>query len=390
MPTTYDNVPGVQIKEVLLSPPPLVGVSTSIAAFVGVAPKADRFVNTPRLVTSTDQFITDYTEPASTSTELSRAVLGFFANGGTQCWVVNTQNATDSDIITGLQLLEPIDEITILAAPGRTSSAVYDELKGQAERTGDRFAVLDPPAKQNNLADLKTVQATTGTGVRPSDSPYAAFYYPRILVRSKQLEGDPAPAAGAATTVAVSPAGHIAGVYARVDSQKGVHKAPANEKLIGALGTEHRLIDAQQNALNLEGVNILREFSDGIIVWGARTLQRTGDTSYRYINVRRLVNYIEETLQEGLRWAVFEPNTLPLRKQITRAVRAFLDGVWRDGGLFGATADEAYYVRFPDPYNTDAERAAGRLVMEIGLRVSYPAEFIIIRIGLLTQPANAA
>jgi phage tail sheath protein FI len=147
------------------------------------------------------------------------------------------------------------------------------------------------------------------------------------------------------------------------------------------------LTDAQQDTLNQIGINVLRVFSGNVVVWGARTLST--DTLWRYINVRRLVNYVEESIQVGLRWAVFEPNTLTLRKQITRAVRDFLDGVWRDGGLFGATAEEAYYVRFPELYNTDAERALGRLTVEIGLRVSFPAEFIIVRIGLILQSPTA-
>jgi len=113
------------------------------------------------------------------------------------------------------------------------------------------------------------------------------------------------------------------------------------------------------------------------------------DLSFRYVSVRRLTTFIEQSLRIGLRFAVFEPNNLALRQIITRSVRGFLDGVWRDGALFGATADEAYYVRFPDPFNTDTERALGRLTLEVGIRPAPPAEFIIIRIGVLDRPANA-
>ncbi len=172
----------------------------------------------------------------------------------------------------------------------------------------------------------------------------------------------------------------------------GVHKAPANEVLLGALGVEDLITDAQQNGLNNDSVNIIRAFAAGPVVWGARTLQLAAtplDIDFRYISVRRLTTFIEQSLRVGLRFAVFEPNNLALRQTITRSVRGFLDGVWRDGALFGATADEAYYVRFPDPFNTDAERALGRLTLEVGIRVSTPAEFIIIRIGLLDRPANA-
>src|SRR5262249_44642803 len=152
-----------------------------------------------------------------------------------------------------------------------------------------------------------------------------------------------------------TPTGHVAGIYARVDGTRGVHKAPANYPIRGALGVEQALTDADQNALNVDGVNLLRVFTDGTVVWGARTLlaHAAADRTYAYLNVRRLTNYIEKSLRQGLRWAVFEPNNLALRQQINRSASGFLNGVWRDGGLFGATAADAFYVRFPDIYNTD-------------------------------------
>ena len=200
------------------------------------------------------------------------------------------------------------------------------------------------------------------------------------------LANDPAPDSAAPDYV--TPVGHIAGVYARVDAGRGVHKAPANEALRGVLGVQQMLTDAHQNQMNPNGVNALRSVAGNVVIWGARTVSTEVD--WRYINVRRLVNYIEESLQEGLRWAVFEPNNLTLRKQITRSVNGFLDGVWRDGALFGETAQQAYYVRFPEMFNRDEDRAQGKLTIEIGLRVTYPAEFIIIRIGLLMQDASTA
>jgi phage tail sheath protein FI len=394
MATTFPNVPGVQIREVRLGAPPIIGVGTSTAGFVGVSPKLGRFPNIARLVTSADQFKADYilADPsvagdtdATRSTSLSRAVLGFFANGGTTCYVVNVDVAapTDAQITVGLARLEPIDEIAIIAAPGRTGTTVWGALATQAENTGDRFAILDPPPAVTNLADL-----LPGGAQRPVDSRYAAFYYPRIIVGPDIVvtgAGDPA-------TEPITPVGHIAGLYARVDANKGVHKAPANETLAGALAVEHLLKDGDQESLNQDGVNALRVFTEGIVVWGARTLlaRTAADKSFRYINVRRLVNFVEESLQEGLRFAVFEPNNLALRQIITRSVRGFLDGVWRDGALFGATPDEAYYVRFPELFNRDEDRAAGKLTVEIGLRAVFPAEFIIVRIGLILQSAATA
>lgn len=386
MPTTYVNTPGVQINEVRLGPPPIAGVGTSTAGFVGAAPKAGKFPNVARLVTSADQFSNDYIADATTSTPLSRAVLGFFANGGMACYVVNVDSTAPADVVAGTKLLEVIDEVAILAAPGHTEATVWQELEDQAFRTGDRFAILDGPSRADITSggSVDLTKILKGGSNRPPDSMYAAFYYPRIMV-GPDLKDD-------AALEAITPTGHIAGVYARVDANRGVHKAPANERILGALGVEHALTDADQNTLNVDGVDLLRVFSEGVVVWGGRTLlaNDAADRTYMYINVRRLVNYIEESLQEGLRWAVFEPNNLSLRQLISRSVRGFLDGVWRDGGLFGATADEAYYVRFPEIFNSDTDRALGKLTVEIGLRVTYPAEFIIVRIGIILQSAAAS
>jgi phage tail sheath protein FI len=384
MATTFLTLPGVRIQEIQLAGPPITGVGTSTAGFVGVAPKAKQFTNIPRLVTSSDQFTNDYIVDATTSTPLSLAVQGFFQNGGNECYVVNTDSAAATDIVKGIQLLEKQNDVQIIAAPGSTDKTVYDELEGQAFRQGDRFAILDSPAKVDDLGKL-----IKGGANRPTDSIWAAFYYPRIQV-GPVLKDDPKDTVK--NPIWLAPSGHIAGVYARVDGAKGVHKAPANEVLLGALALEHVLTDSEQNVLNADGVDAIRQFSSGPTVFGGRTLlvNDAPDKTFLYVNVRRLTTYIEQSLKVGLRWAVFEPNNLPLRQKITRSVRGFLDGVWRDGALFGVTGDEAYYVRFPDIFNRDEDRAAGKLTIEIGIRVSYPAEFIIIRIGLLLQSASSA
>jgi Bacteriophage tail sheath protein len=394
MAITFPNVPGVQINEVRLGAPPITGVGTSTAGFVGTAPKSGTFPNQAKLITSADQFRDIFIADATRSTSLSRAVLGFFMNGGTTCYVVNVDQATPTvaQINAGLTKLEPIDEIAIIGAPGQTDPAVWGALKDQAERTGDRFAILDPPPKVDDIVKLlpKPTPPSPPTGDnRPTDSVYTGFYYPRIMVGPDIV---PATGTGDPPLEAVTPTGHIAGVYARVDANKGVHKAPANERIAGALGVEDILLDGQQESLNQDGVNVLRVFTEGIVIWGARTLlaRNAPDKSFRYIPVRRLANYVEESLQEGLRFAVFEPNNLSLRQTITRSVRGFLDGVWRDGALFGATPDEAYYVRFPELFNRDEDRAQGKLTIEVGLRATFPAEFIIIRIGLILQSAATA
>lgn len=381
-----DFLPGVRINEVQLAAPPISGVGTSTAGFVGKAPKPGKRPNQAFLITSIDQFLSEYVVDATVSTDLSRAVMGFFRNGGTTCYVVNTDDEAAGPIVAGLKLLEVLDDVSIIAAPGRTEQAVYDALRNQAEALADRFAILDPKQK---VDAGQWVPGGAGSRDGLGNSIFAAFYYPRILV-APDLKDDPK-TDDAANPPYVPPSGHIAGVYARVDGARGVHKAPANVDLRGVAGVEHKLTDAEQNVVNEQGVNVIRMFDGTPTVWGARTLMVRDaalNTLFRYISTRRLVTYVELSLKRGLRFAVFEPNNLSLRQTITRSARGFLDGVWRDGALFGATADEAYYVRFPELFNRDEDRAAGKLTVEIGLRATFPAEFIILRIGLILQNAT--
>jgi uncharacterized protein len=402
MATTFPNLPGVKINEVLLGAPPIVGVGTSTAAFVGKAPNPKHHTaNVPIKVTSPDQFMNDFVlgrpkpdgtpDPADPdakrSTALSRAVLGFFTNGGAVCYVVDVLDDADKNkMLAGVATLARLDDVNMLAAPGSTDKDVCAAMIDQSALLADRVALLDPP-KQSDVGDDMT-KLTKGGASRPKDSMWAAFYYPRITVGSALGNGD---AASDPPSEAVSPIGHIAGVYAQVDNSRGVHKAPANVSLAGVQGVEYTLTDAEQNVLNDDGVDALRLFDGNVVVWGARTLQASGvNILFRYISTRRFANYVEQSLKRGLRFAVFEPNNLALRQVITRSVKGFLDGVFFDGALFGASPEEAYYVRFPEPFNRDEDRLAGRLVVEIGLRPAPPAEFIIIRIGLLTQSAAAA
>jgi phage tail sheath protein FI len=394
---TLLNLPGVRIQEVRLGAPPIAGVGTSTAGFVGEAPDKTRFKNVLRQVTSADQFFADYirdpanpddeTKGAQTNTNLGMAVIGFFQNGGTECYVVNVGSEVPGDIQTGLDLLKTNEDIDIIAAPGIVDLATYEVMRLQVEDLKNRFAILDPPNVGGDRTKLQK-----GSPIRPKDSMWTALYYPRIQVVPVLKKDKDDVVLDPTKKFFAPPSGHIAGIYARTDGERGVHKAPANTPIFGALAVEDVVTDAQQDPLNDDSVNIIRSFSEGPVIWGARTLlvHDAADKTFRYISVRRLATFIELSLRVGLRFAVFEPNNLALRQTITRSVRGFLDGVWRDGALFGATADEAYYVRFPDPFNTDVDRALGKLTLEVGIRVAPPAEFIIIRIGLLDRPANAA
>ncbi|HEY3229378.1 MAG TPA: phage tail sheath subtilisin-like domain-containing protein [Roseiflexaceae bacterium] len=279
----------------------------------------------------------------------------------------------------GLDVLHDIDDVNIVCIPDAAANADYlsiqQALIEHCLALRDRFAILDarqgaPPAAEGSVDEHRnSVEAERG---------FAALYYPWLLVRDPSSRG-PLP-----RTLAVPPSGHIAGLYARIDTERGVHKSPANADVRGVLGLEQRLSDRQQGPLNLRGINVLRIFpgSAQVTVWGARTTVDPDITEWRYVAVRRLMLFLEESIEEGIRWAVFEPNNLSLWEKLKRTIVEFLTRVWRDGALFGATPEQAFYVRIDEALNPPATRALGRLYIEIGVAPVRPAEFIIVRIGL--------
>jgi phage tail sheath protein FI len=172
----------------------------------------------------------------------------------------------------------------------------------------------------------------------------------------------------------------VGGVWARSDNTRGVHKAPANEVVRGATGLAVNCTKGEQDTLNPNGVNCIRAFPGmGIRIWGARTL--SSNPSWRYINVRRLFNFVEKSIERGTQWTVFEPNDVMLWGRIRRDVYSFLSTVWRDGALFGASPDQAFYVKCDEELNPAASRDMGRLIIEIGMAPVKPAEFVIFRIS---------
>jgi hypothetical protein len=186
----------------------------------------------------------------------------------------------------------------------------------------------------------------------------------------------------------VPPSGHLAGIYARVDTERGVFKAPANESVRGALGVAHALSRAEQNGLNPMGVNCIRILNDDVLVWGARTIGGDGNGDVKYINVRRTLLFLRESIEEGTQWAVFEPNTPALWAKISRNVTAFLTTLWRNGALEGTKPEEAYFVKCDRTTMTQTDIDQGRLICLVGVAPVKPAEFVIVRIGLWTAHAD--
>ncbi|MEU2671047.1 phage tail sheath family protein [Streptomyces sp. NPDC007164] len=290
----------------------------------------------------------------------------------------------DAAARTGFAGLEAIDEITMVAVPDLMSAyqrgdidadgvkAVQLAVISHCEQMGDRVAILDTPPGMN--AQRVRAWRNDDAGY---DSRYATVYYPWVKVFD--------PATGHNSLV--PPSGHVAGVWARSDGERGVHKAPANEVIRGALDLEIRLSKGEQDLLNPIGVNCVRAFPGrGIRIWGARTL--SSDPAWRYLNVRRLFNYLEESILLGTQWVVFEPNDDRLWSSIRRNVTAFLTEEWRRGALFGRTAEEAFYVKCDRDNNPQESIDLGQVVCEIGVAPVKPAEFVIFRLAQFSDSTS--
>ncbi|MEX1018380.1 MAG: phage tail sheath subtilisin-like domain-containing protein [Litorilinea sp.] len=285
---------------------------------------------------------------------------------------------------SGVEGLAQFDDITMLVVPDLMNTmpgqeldlemvkAVQTMMINHCEAMGDRVAILDSPPNMNPQEINNWRMNTAGY-----DSSYGALYYPWVEVM------DPA----TNRPLMIPPSGYLAGVWARSDNTRGVHKAPANEVIRGVTNLSYNVTKGEQDTLNPIGVNCVRAFPGmGYRVWGARTL--SSDASWRYINVRRLFNYIEKSLQLGTMWTVFEPNDQRLWNRIRRDVTSFLMGVYSQGALFGATPGQAFYVKVDEELNPASQRDLGQLVIEIGVSPVKPAEFVIFRISQWSPDAG--
>jgi phage tail sheath protein FI len=248
---------------------------------------------------------------------------------------------------------------------------VRSRLVQHCEILKDRFAIIDP---QDGLS-IDGIQ-TSRSGL---DTKYAALYYPWLRVRDPSIRQE----------VAVPPSGHVAGIYARVDVERGVHKSPANEVIRGITRIDQDVTKREQDLLNPKGINVLRFFPErSNRVWGARTL--SSDGQWKYISVRRLFIFLEESIDQGTQWVVFEPNDEPLWARIRASVGNFLNTVWRSGALQGTTPDEAYFVKVDRTTMTQDDIDNGRLIILVGVAPVKPAEFVIFRISQKTLETQQA
>jgi phage tail sheath protein FI len=424
--------PGVYVEEVPPLARPIAGVGTSTPGFIGVVPDTIQLPARPGpqdaetqaiidagfkwvdfevpAAAGVPEFISNWTqytrrfgdflgleEDAASANQssgaldtghrhLSHAVYGFFNNGGTGCYVVRV--ATDADLADATRAFAAIDEITMVAAPGLTSAAAYTELIRHCSdlTLQDRVAILDPvestPAfDTGDFSSLQNVVGGTPAGTRPPNSTFAAFYFPWLQVFDPAASLLQNPSDG---LIFVPPSGHLAGIYARNDATRGVHKAPANEAVLGVTGLRYALSKADQDLVNDNGVNLIRPLNGAIRVWGARTIGGDANGEFKYISTRRFFNFLRESIDEGTQFVVFEPNTPSLWARIIRSTGDFLLGQWRLGALFGETPQKAFFVKCDADTNPPDLREAGQVVTEIGVAIVKPAEFVIFRIQQVT------
>lgn len=370
--------------------------------------------------------------PFDKTTDLDWGVYTFFANGGSKCFIVSVKNIEDnsekiaklneelkkaeseldkakdkngatkkiedlkkaiesasgssSDISKeiigsdggpnkrmGLSCFKDIGEVAILVAPGVTKGAVQQEMLAYAE-AANIFTILDAPKTLEGLKDHSLAPDLVGLAGLSAKcaSKQSAVYFPWINVYDPATDSDKA----------IAPSGAMAGVYARVDGNRGVFKAPANEPVRLATSLTYSLSDTEQETLNVNGVNVIRDFSDiGITVWGARTTVSMIDPEWRYINVRRLFNMIEKTLHDNTKWAVFEPNDSKLWGALTRNTKAFLMRQYNSGAFAGNSPDQGFFVKCDDSTNPQENIDAGIVTIEIGIAPVKPAEFIVFKIS---------
>ncbi|MDQ0903662.1 MULTISPECIES: phage tail sheath subtilisin-like domain-containing protein [unclassified Paenibacillus] len=268
---------------------------------------------------------------------------------------------------TGIQSFIDNDVVSIIAIPGVTEPTVQLSLVAHCENLGSRFAVLDIPREKTKVADVMTHRNIF-------DSSYAAMYNPWLQVFDPLDKRN----------IYIPPSGSVIGIYSRSDQTRGVQKAPANEVVRGAVGLDCQYNKGEQDILNPQGVNLIRAFAgQGIRVWGARTTSSNG--LWKYVNVRRLFIFIEESIKNGTNWVVFEPNDEQLWARVQRTIDAFLTRVWRDGALMGGSPSEAFYINIGRSTMTQDDIDNGRLICVIGVAPVKPAEFVIFRITQKTR-----
>ncbi|MCW3090717.1 MAG: tail sheath protein [Ferruginibacter sp.] len=476
------STPGVFVQEISSLPPSVAEVETAIPAFIGYTEKADSYAvndlkKVANKINNLSEFVQFYGGPAVetnnsiaisvtdngssnfnvsfafTAAERSKynlyySVKHFYDNGGGTCFIVSMETyqtpsaVSDTLLLEGLDIVNEIDEVTILVIPEATkiSSAAYttivNKMISQAATLKDRFALIDPfqvtpknTADPNGNIDADVLIIRNAT-LSVAENRYAAAYYPNLVTTYEYkynfdalvvdtytlaagvlapsvpgyASGMTLTAAGAGSVlyskiktelakqyVVLPPSPAMAGLYTRVDSTKGVWKAPANESVLSVVMPEIAISSREQENLNVDpsvgkSINVIRSFPGyGTLVWGARTLNGN-DNEWKYISVRRFFNMVEESIKKSSQWAVFEPNTISTWVKMQAMIENYLFLKWREGALAGVKPEQAFYVRVGlGTTMTSLDILEGRMNVEIGMAVSRPAEFIVLSFTQLMQ-----
>lgn len=373
---------------------PIQEVDTNTTAFIGTASQGPVLQPTP--VDNWDEYIDIFGNFDSNSC-LSQAVYCYFLNGGQKAYIVrvvqvspvvnnkiisrytaswgNTSNsASILNYTTALSALEKVDGVSLVAIPGQTDQAAQSALIRHCEKMKYRFAILDS-IDGAGVSGSGSVQEQSNK--LTSSGGFAALYYPWIKIRNPITQ----------TEICVPPSGAVAGLYAQNDLERGVWKAPANMPVIGVVGLARSVDDNEQNALNSSGVNAIRSFPGrGYLVWGARTLAMNSAASeWKYINVRRLASFAEESISSGTQWAQFEPNNEALWAEVSNSAYNFLYQLWTNGALQGSYPDDAFFVKCDRTTMTQYDIDNQRLVCLVGIAATRPDEFTIFYISHQVQ-----
>ncbi|WP_437312526.1 phage tail sheath family protein [Sorangium sp. So ce385] len=436
--------PGVYVEEVSTLPPSVAEVSTAVPAFIGYTEKGpslaqvstmleyEQLFGGPKLASftvtvDTSSQVTGVTRSPDPGFLLYYAVSHYFKNGGGKCYIVSAGDYSSppakDKLADGLSLLEKEDEPTLIVLTDAVSLAAadYHELcqaaLAQCARLGDRFAIFD--VKKDAEPGKKDIDVFRD-GIGTSDLAYGAAYYPYLQTSLSYAYADPdvtiqdGAAAGvaldtlkasrtaiyqqvkarlAAERVVLPPSAAIAGIYASVDRDRGVWKAPANVSVAAVIGPVLKITSEAQDALNVDptagkSINAVRAFTGkGTIVWGARTLAGN-DNEWRYISVRRLFIMIEESARKATSFAVFEPNDMTTWLKVKGMIESFLYGLWERGALAGASPAAAYFVNVGlGKTMTNQDVLEGRMIVEIGIAAVRPAEFVVLRFSHKMQEA---
>lgn len=380
MNKTMPEYPNPVIEEINSGPPRIEPAQTSIAAIIGNF--GSRVAERPVLLTSTADLndkLNDETSPSA------QAVAQFFLNGGRECWVVHAGTSDPErdrvlDLKSAIQSLDQIDAPSLLTIPAAreldaNQCAEVMEFAAASGKTRGYFVLMDSPANLQTPGDI--LSWLDGHPALRSEN--AALYFPWIMSADRSNPAQP---------LRLPPGATMAGVIARIDRTRGLWKAPAGREatLAGVSSLDYSLSETDADGLNRHGVNCLRVFPDtGPVCWGARTLSLNSD--WRYVPVRRLALFIERSIYQGTQWAMFEQNAAPLWANIRAVIEDFLAGLWRDGALAGMKAEQAFFVKCDRTIMTQNDLDNGRLIALIGFAPTKPAEFVVIRIGLMTAEA---